>query len=111
MKIRILSTTLAMLAMSGVALAQTDPHHPAGDAAQTTTAAPAADPMPTTLPDHCAAMMPMMQQMMPMMQKMMPMMEKMMQGDQGSMMQGGMMKDMPMGAGACPRPPRPTWTP
>jgi uncharacterized protein (DUF305 family) len=91
MKIRILSTTLAMLAMSGVALAQTDPHHPGGDAAQASTAAPAADPMPGTLPEQCAAMMPMMQQMMPMMQKMMPMMEKM--GEQG-----GTMKDMPMAA-------------
>ena len=34
--------------------------------------------------------------MMSMMQKMMPMMQMMMQGEQGGMMQGGMMNDMPM---------------
>jgi len=80
-----LITLAAFATLSGAALAQTDPHHPAPDASQTTTAAPAAKAMPGGVPEQCTAMMSMMQQMMPMMQQMM-------QGGQGGGMQGGMMQ-------------------
>jgi uncharacterized protein (DUF305 family) len=79
-----LITLAALVIVSGAAFAQTDQHHPAADAPQAATAAPAQDPMP----EQCTAMMSMMQKMMPMMEKMAPMMEK--------MMQGGMMQGMPM---------------
>ena len=84
-----LITLATFVIVSGAAFAQTDQHHPAADAPQATTAAPAAEPMPGNLPEQCATMMSMMQ-------KMMPMMQMMMQGEQGGMMQGGMMNDMPM---------------
>lgn len=85
-----LITLAAFATLSGAALAQTDPHHPAPDASQTTTAAPAAKAMPGGLPAQCTAMMSMMQQMMPMMQQMMQ--GGMMQGGQGGGMQGGTMQ-------------------
>ena len=71
-----LITLAAFTTLSGAAYAQTDPHHPAADAPQATTAAPAAQAMPGGLPEQCSAMMSTMQKMMPMMQKMMPMMRK-----------------------------------
>lgn len=109
-----LITFAAFTTLSSAAFAQTDPHHPAADAPQATTAAPAAQAMPGGLPEQCTAMMstmqkmmPMMEKMAPMMQQMMPMMQKMMQGGmmqggqggmQGGMMQGqGGMTNMPMG--------------
>ncbi|MER9329890.1 DUF305 domain-containing protein [Mesorhizobium sp. M0488] len=82
----------AFATLSGAAFAQTDPHHPAADAPQTTTTAPAAAATPGGLPEQCSAMMSTMQKMMPMMEKMAPMMQQMMpmmQGGQGGM-QGGM---------------------
>lgn len=107
-----LITLAAFATLSGAAFAQTDPHHPAADAPQTTTTAPAVEAMPGGLPEQCAAMMstmqkmmPMMEKMAPMMQQMMPMMQQMMQGGgmqggqggmQGGMMQGGGMTNMPM---------------
>ncbi|WP_256754031.1 DUF305 domain-containing protein [Mesorhizobium sp. Mes31] len=114
-----LITLAAFTTLSGAAFAQTDPHHPAADAPQATTAAPAAQTMPGGLPGQCMTMtstmqqmMPMMQQMLPMMQQMMPMMQQMMQGGmmqggqggiqggmmqgQGGMTQGGGMTNMPM---------------
>jgi uncharacterized protein (DUF305 family) len=66
----------AFFVLPGVALAQTDEHHPETDAPL----AAATAPMAGGLPEQCMAMMPMMQQMMQMM-----------------MMQGGMMQGMPMG--------------
>jgi uncharacterized protein (DUF305 family) len=99
-----LITFAAFTTLSGAAFAQTDPHHPAADAPQATTAAPAAQAMPGGLPEQCTAMMSTMQKMMPMMEKMAPMMQQMMpmmqqmmqggmmQGGQGGMMQGGMMQ-------------------
>ncbi|RUX25255.1 DUF305 domain-containing protein [Mesorhizobium sp. M7A.F.Ca.US.011.01.1.1] len=105
----------AFTTLSSPAFAQTDPHHPAADAPQPTTAAPAAQAMPDGLPEQCTAMMSTMQKMMPMMEKMAPMMQQMMpmmqqmmqggmmQGGQGGMMQGqggmargGGMMNMPM---------------
>lgn len=92
MKTKLRLITLAAFAtLSGAAFAQTDPHHPAPDASQATTAAPPAKAMPGGLPEQCTAMMSMMQQMMPMMQQMMQ--GGMMQGGQGGM-QGGMMNGM-----------------
>lgn len=115
-----LITLAAFATLSGAAFAQTDPHHPAADAPQTTTTAPAAEAMPGGLPEQCTAMMstmqkmmPMMEKMAPMMQQMMPMMQQMMQGGgmqggqggmqggmmpggQDGMMQGGGMTNMPM---------------
>ena len=67
----------AFFILPGVALAQTEEHHPDTDA-PIVAAAPA--PMAGGLPEQCMAMMPMMQQMMQM------------------MMQGGMMQGMPTGA-------------
>lgn len=99
-----LITLAAFTTLSGAALAQTDPHHPAADAPQATTTAPAARAMPGGSPEQCTAMMSTMQKMMPMMEKMAPMMQQMMpmmqqmmqggmmQGGQGGMMQGGMMQ-------------------
>ncbi|MER8532648.1 hypothetical protein NKH61_12730 [Mesorhizobium sp. M1005] len=92
-----LITFAALTTLSGAAFAQTDPHHPAADAPQATTAAPAAQAMPGGLPEQCTAMMSTMQKMMPMMQQMIPVMQQMMpmmqgggmQGGQGGMMQGG----------------------
>lgn len=94
-----LITLAAFATLSGAAFAQTDPHHPAADAPQTTTTAPAAGAMPGGLPEQCTTMMSTMQKMMPMMQQMMllrqmMMMQQMMQGgmmqgDQGGMMPGG----------------------
>lgn len=115
-----LITLAAFATLSGAAFAQTDPHHPAADAPQTTTTAPAVEAMPGGLPEQCTAMMstmqkmmPMMEKMAPMMQQMMPMMQQMMQGGgmqggqggmqggmmpggQDGMMQGGGMTNMPM---------------
>ena len=92
-----LITLAAFATLSGAAFAQTDPHHPAPDASQTTTAAPTAKAMPGGSPEQCTAMMSALQQMMPMMQQMMQ--GGMIQGGQGSMqggqgggMQGGMMQ-------------------
>lgn len=94
-----LITLAAFVTLSGAAFAQTDPHHPATDAPQTTTTAPAAEAMQGGLPEQCTAMMSTMQKMMPMMEKMAPMMQQMMpmmqQMMQGGMMQGGM-TNMPM---------------
>jgi uncharacterized protein (DUF305 family) len=85
--------TLAVLtALSGAAFAQTDPHHPAADAPQPKTAAPAADAIPSSLPEQCSTMVSAMQKMMPMMEKMAPMMQQMMQGGT----QSGGMTNMPM---------------
>ncbi|TIP93616.1 MAG: DUF305 domain-containing protein [Mesorhizobium sp.] len=93
-------TLAAFTALSGAAFAQTDPHHPEGDAPQATTTAPAADAVPGKLPEQCTTMMSTMQ-------KMMPMMQKMMQGGQGGMMQGGgMMKNMPMDTANMPEASR-----
>ncbi|MER9685142.1 DUF305 domain-containing protein [Mesorhizobium sp. M0139] len=114
-----LITFAAFTTLSAAAFAQTDPHHPAADAPQATTAAPATQAMPGGLPEQCTAMMstmqkmmPMMEKMAPMMQQMMPMMQQMMQGGmmqggqggmqggmmqgQGGMAQGGGMTNMPM---------------
>ncbi len=95
-----LITLAAFTTLSGAAYAQTDPHHPAADAPQATTAAPAAQAMPGGLPEQCSAMMSTMQKMMPMMEKMAPMMQQMMpmmqQMMQGGMTQGGGMTNMPM---------------
>jgi DUF305 family protein family protein len=102
--------TLAVFAsLSGAAFAQTDPHHPAAEASQTKTAAPAAEAMPGGLPEQCTTMMSTMQKMMPMMQQMMMlrqmmMMQQMMQGgmmqgDQGGMMPGGQGGTMQGGQG------------
>lgn len=99
--------TLAVFAtLSGAAFAQTDPHHPATDAPQGTTTAPAAEAAPGTLPEQCTAMMSMMQQMMPMMQQMMQ--SGGMQGSQGGMMQGGQggMMNMPMDTANMPEASR-----
>lgn len=85
-----LITLTAFATLSGAAFAQTDPHHPAADAPQVTTAAPAAQAMPGGLPEQCTAMMSTMQKMMPMMQQIMQ--GGGMQGGQGGMMQGGMMQ-------------------
>ena len=89
-----LITLAAFATLSGAAFAQTDPHHPAPEAPQAETVAPAPGAMPGGLPEQCTTMMSTMQKMMPMMQKMMPMMQQMMQGgmmqgDQGGMMRGG----------------------
>ncbi|ESX71648.1 hypothetical protein X759_21555 [Mesorhizobium sp. LSHC420B00] len=86
-----LITFAAFTTLSGAAFAQTDPHHPAADAPQATTAAPAAQAMQAALPEQCTAMMSTMQKMMPMMEKMAPMMQQMMPMMQ-QMMQGGMMQ-------------------
>ena len=80
-----LITLAAFATLSGAAFAQTDPHHPAPEAPQAETVAPAAGAMPGGLPEQCTTMMSTMQKMMPMMQQMM----------QGGMMRGGMM-NMPM---------------
>lgn len=100
-----LITLAAFATLPSAAFAQTDPHHPAADAPQATTAAPSAETMPGTLPERCTAMMstmqkmmPVMEKMAPMMEQMMPMMQQMMQGGQGGMMQGGMTNGMPMDA-------------
>ncbi|MER8573294.1 DUF305 domain-containing protein [Mesorhizobium sp. M1374] len=112
MKTHLRLITLAVCAtLSGAVFAQTDPHHPAADAPQTTTTAPAAEAMPGGSPEQCTAMMSTMQKMMPMMEKMAPMMQQMMpmmqqmmqggmmQGGQGGMMQGQSgMTNMPMDA-------------
>jgi uncharacterized protein (DUF305 family) len=96
-----LITLAAFATLSGAAFAQTDPHHPAPEAPQAETVAPAAGAMPGGLPEQCTTMMSTMQKMMPMMQQMMQggMMRggqgDMMQGGQGDMMQGGMM-NMPI---------------
>ncbi|WP_348632954.1 DUF305 domain-containing protein [Mesorhizobium sp. M00.F.Ca.ET.216.01.1.1] len=99
MKIHLRLITLAVLAtLSGAAFAQTDPHHPATDASQTKTTAPAAEAMPGGLPEQCTAMMSTMQKMMPMMEQMAPRMQQMMQGGTtqgGGVMQGGGMMNMP----------------
>ena len=84
-----LITLAAFATLSGAAFAQTDPHHPAADAPQTATTAPAAEAIPGGLPEQCTAMMSTMQKMMPMMEKMAPMMQQMMPMMQGGMMQGG----------------------
>ncbi|MER9371141.1 DUF305 domain-containing protein [Mesorhizobium sp. M0491] len=105
-----LITLAVYVTVSGAAFAQTDPHHPAADAPQATTAAPAAQAMPGGLPEQCMAMtstmqkmMPMMEKIAPMMQQMMPMMQQMMQGGmmqgQGGMAQGGGMTNMPIDTG------------
>ncbi|MER8584772.1 DUF305 domain-containing protein [Mesorhizobium sp. M1338] len=105
MKTHLRLITLAVCAtLSGAVFAQTDPHHPAADASQTTTTAPAAEAMPGGSPEQCTAMMstmrkmmPMMEKMAPMMQQMMPMMQQMMPMMQGGMMQGqGGITNMPM---------------
>lgn len=109
-----LITLAACVTLSGAAFAQTDPHHPAADAPQTTTTAPASEAMPGGSSEQCTAMMSTMQKMMPMMQQMMPMMRQMMQGggmhgDQGGMMQGGkggMMNGTPMDAANMPEASR-----
>ncbi|TIN21710.1 MAG: DUF305 domain-containing protein [Mesorhizobium sp.] len=88
-----LITLAAFVTLSGAAFAQTDPHHPATDAPQITTTAPATEAMQGGLPEQCTAMMSTMQKMMPMMQQMMQ--GGMMQG-QGGMTQGGDMTNMPM---------------
>ncbi|WP_292403680.1 DUF305 domain-containing protein [Mesorhizobium sp.] len=98
-------TLAAFTALSGAAFAQTDPHHPEGDAPQATTAAPA-EAVPGALPEQCTTMTSTMQKMMPMMQQMMPMMQMMMQGGQGGMMQGGMMNNMPMDTANMPEASR-----
>ncbi|CAN7589666.1 DUF305 domain-containing protein [Mesorhizobium amorphae] len=111
--------------LSGAAFAQTDPHHPAAEAPQAETAAPAAGAMLGGLPEQCTTMMSTMQKMMPMMQQMMMlrqmmMMQQMMQGgmmqgDQGGMsggqggtMQGGQggMMNMPMDTANMPESSR-----
>ena len=114
MKTHLRLITLAVFAtLSGTAFAQTDPHHPATDAPQAKTAAPAAQAMPGGLPEQCTTMMSMMQQMMPMMQQMMQGGTKqgdgMMQGGQGGGMQGGqggMMQGMQMDTANMPEASR-----
>ncbi|MCZ8547924.1 DUF305 domain-containing protein [Mesorhizobium qingshengii] len=119
-----LITLAAFTTLSSAALAQTDPHHPAADVPQSTTAAPAAEAMPGNLPEQCTTMMSMMQKMMPMMEKMAPMMQQMMpmmqqmmqggttqsggmmQGGQGGGMQGGMANGMPMNTDNMPEASR-----
>lgn len=100
-----LITFAAFAILSGAAFAQTDPHHPASETPQTTTATSTAATPQVGLPEQCTAMMSMMQKMMPMMQQMMQSgampggQSGMMQGGQGGGMQGGqdsMMNAMPM---------------
>lgn len=126
MKTHLRLIALAVFAtLSGAAFAQTDPHHPAAEAPQAETAAPAAGAMLGGLPEQCTTMMSTMQKMMPMMQQMMMlrqmmMMQQMMQGgmmqgDQGGMsggqggtMQGGQggMMNMPMDTANMPESSR-----
>lgn len=78
------SITIACAIVSGAALATT---------------ASAQDATPercTAMMSTMHTMMPMMEKMVPMMEKMAPMMEKMIQAQQGGMMQGEMMQDVPM---------------
>jgi uncharacterized protein (DUF305 family) len=107
MKTHLRLIALAMFAtLSGTAFAQTtDPHHPAADAPQATTAAPAAEAMPGGLPEQCTTMMSTMQKMMPMMEKMAPMMQQMMPMMQ-QMMQGGMTNGMTMNTANMPEASR-----
>ncbi|MHB1103746.1 MAG: DUF305 domain-containing protein [Devosia sp.] len=110
----ILIATAAFLTLSGTAIAQGDPHHPAGTDAPVATESPAPaaieSPAPVAAPNQattsCPAMMPMMQSMqaMQMMRSMQSLqMEMMRRGAMGES-QSGMpaMKAMPGTASAGP---------
>ena len=65
--LRLIAAAVLMI-LPGIALSQTDEHHPDAGATPPPSAMPSPAPMTGGLPEQCMAMMPMMQQMMRMMQ-------------------------------------------